>query len=69
MATIVRRVNKTTGEVESFDSMLSRWKKLVKDEGIMQELQDRKYYMTRAERRKLKSKRAYIRDKKYLQNR
>lgn len=64
MAMVVRRVDKVTGEVESFDSMFSRWKKMVKNEGTLELLRDREYFKPKSIKRREKSLKAQIRDRK-----
>ena len=49
MATVVR------GENESFESMLKRFKRKVNDDGIMNELKKREYYMSPSQKRAAKS--------------
>ena len=64
MAKVVRRTDKNTGEVESFDSMFSRWKKQVKAEGTLELLRNREYFKPKSIKRREKSLRAQIRDRK-----
>lgn len=64
MATVIRRVDKYTGEYEDVDSMLKRFKKQIANEGLMQELRTREYYKTPAERKREKRERNAKRLKK-----
>lgn len=49
---------------ESIDSMLRRFKRKVLAEGILNEVRQRQYFMSKSQKRKEKSKRAQIRERK-----
>ena len=57
-------VYQNTSEKESIDSMLRRFKKQVKKEGILQECRNREFFLKKSLARKEKSKRARIARKK-----
>ena len=44
--------------VESFDSMLRRFKKKVATEGLIQEMKSKEYYITRSQKRRLEKQAA-----------
>lgn len=55
----------TSGKsLESIDSMLRRFKRKVLAEGILNEVRQRQYFMSKSQKRKEKSKRAQIRERK-----
>lgn len=58
MATIVRKVDKLTGEKEDIESMLKRFKKKVLAEGTLAELEKRRFYVKPSKKRRLKSEAA-----------
>ena len=49
MATVIR------GENETLENMLKRFKRRVNDDGIMNEVKKREYYMSRSQKRAAKS--------------
>ena len=59
MATIVRKVDKLTGEKEDIESMLKRFKKKVLAEGTLAELEKRRFYVKPSKKRRLKSEAAH----------
>ena len=64
MAKVKMIVDPNTSEKESVDSMLRRFKKQVKKEGILQECRRREFFLKKSLARKEKSKRARIARKK-----
>ena len=64
MAKVKMIVDPNTSEKESVDSMLRRFKKQVKKEGILQECRKREFFLKKSLARKEKSKRARIARKK-----
>ena len=64
MAKVKMIVDSNTSEKESVDSMLRRFKKQVKKEGILQECRKREFFLKKSLARKEKSKRARIARKK-----
>jgi len=65
MAFVVQGIDKVTGEKESADSLIKRWKKKVKMEGTLELLQKRRYFKPKSIQRREKSLKARIRDKKF----
>ena len=67
MAKILPVVNKETGETESFDSMLRRFKKATIKEEILIECKKRQHFMSKREKRQFKSDMAIrrVKNKKY----
>ena len=57
-------VYQNTDEKESIDSLLRRFKRQVKKEGILQECRKREFFLKKSLARKEKSKRARIARKK-----
>lgn len=53
----------------AFDTLLKKFKKLVKSEGIIQECKKREFYLSKTQRRAEKDKQAAIRNKKKSKNR
>ena len=53
----------------AFDTLLKKFKKLVKSEGIIQECKKREFYLSKTQRRAEKDKQAAIRNKKKSNNR
>ena len=64
MAKVKMIVYQNTSEKESVDSMLRRFKKQVKKEGILQKKKKREFFLKKSLARKEKSKRARIARKK-----
>ena len=64
MARVKMIVYQNTDEKESIDSMLRRFKRQVKKEGILQECRKREFFLKKSLARKEKSKRARIARKK-----
>ena len=64
MAKVKMIVYQNTDEKESIDSLLRRFKKQVKEEGILQECRKREFFLKKSLARKEKSKRARIARKK-----
>lgn len=64
MAKVVAYVDRTTGEKESAESMLRRFKKQVLNDQILYEVKRREYFMNPALKRKMKSIEAQKRQKK-----
>ena len=64
MASVVRQMNRETGELESVETMLKRFKKQVLKDDILYECKKREHFMNAAEKRREKSKRARIRSLK-----
>ena len=64
MAKVKMIVYQNTDEKESIDSMLRRFKRQVKQEGILQECRKREFFLKKSLARKEKSKRARIARKK-----
>lgn len=64
MAKVKMIVDPTTGEKESADSMLRRFKKQVKKDGIIEDCRRREFFLKKSLARKEKSKRARIARKK-----
>lgn len=52
----------------AFDTLLKKFKKLVKSEGIIQECKKREFYLSKTQRRAEKDKQAAIRHKKKSKN-
>lgn len=65
MATVIARVDKFTGERESVDSMLRRFKKAVVRDEIMLDLKKHEYYRAPSLKRREKSAAARKRDLKF----
>lgn len=63
MATVKKYVDPNTGEAESVDNMLKRFKKLVLKENIMYEVRRREYFVKKPLARKLKQEEAIRRQK------
>lgn len=55
MAKVVAYKDRDTGELESVDSMLKRFKKRVLDDNILGECKKREYFVKKSLARKLKS--------------
>ena len=53
---VVRRVNNATGEVESFDSLLRRFKRSYQDSGVLADLRKHEFAMSKSQKRREKSK-------------
>ena len=68
MAYIKQRIDPVTGEKESVESMLKRFKKQVLKDGILQDLKKYEYGMSKTARRKLKDKEAERRLRKTDKN-
>ena len=64
MAKVKMIVYPNIDEKESIDSMLRRFKRQVKQEGILQECRKREFFLKKSLARKEKSKRARIARKK-----
>ena len=64
MAKVKMIVYQNTDEKESIDSLLRRFKRQVKKEGILQECRKREFFLKKSLARKEKSKRARIARKK-----
>ena len=64
MALVIQQVNKETGEKETLESMIKRFKKKVLNEGLMAELKNREYYKAKSLKRREKSKAAQRRLRK-----
>lgn len=56
MAKVVRFVDKTTGEKESLESMLNRFKKKVVKEDLMNEMSKKLYFVSKSVQRREKEK-------------
>ena len=56
---VVRKTDKDT-----FDSLLRRFKRKVQEDGIMQELKKREYYLSPSQKRRRKSEQAQARLRK-----
>lgn len=54
MAKVVMYTSKDTGEKESVDSLLRRFKKAVTKEDILYECKKREYFMSKSLKRKMK---------------
>lgn len=52
----------------AFDTLLKKFKKLVKSEGIIQECKKREFYLSKTQRRAEKDKQAAIRNNKKSKN-
>ena len=66
MASVVRQMNRETGELESVETMLKRFKKQVLKDDILYECKIREHFMNPAEKRREKAKRAKIRNLKKI---
>lgn len=55
MAKVVAYRDKTTGELESVDSLIRRFKKKVENEGILEECKKREFFVGKSMARRLKS--------------
>lgn len=64
MAKVIAYVDKTTGEKESVDSLLRRFKKQVIKEEILLDLKKHEYYRSKSLKRKEKAIAALKRSKK-----
>lgn len=53
----------------AFDTLLKKFKKLVKSEGIIQECKKREFYLSKTQKRAEKDKQAAIRNKKKSKDR
>ena len=62
MAVVVRKEN------ESFEQLMKRFKRRVQEDGILQELKKREYYLSPSQKRKKKSKEAEARLRKKNKN-
>ena len=63
MAKVVAQIDKNTGEKESVESLIRRFKKQVLRDDIMWEVKRRQYFVPKAMARKLKSIEAIKRSK------
>jgi small subunit ribosomal protein S21 len=63
MAKVVAQIDRNTGEKESVESMLRRFKKQVLKDDIMWEVKRRQYFVPKSVARKLKSIEAIKRSK------
>lgn len=53
---IVRRVNSATGEMESFDSLLRRFKRAYQDSGVLAGVRKHEFAMSKSQKRREKRK-------------
>lgn len=66
MAYIKQRIDPITGEKESVESMIKRFKKQVMKDGTLQDLKKYEYGMSKRARRRLKDKEAMKRLKRKM---
>lgn len=58
MAKVVQYVDEMTGEKESVDSMIRRFKKLVIKDNLMDDIRKHEYYKSKSQKRREKRKEA-----------
>ena len=58
MAKVVQHVDEMTGEKESVDSMIRRFKKLVIKDNLMDDVRKHEYYKSKSQKRREKRKEA-----------